>query len=112
VSWEANIRARGRHVISKQQEGAFYILRSGGPSPHGTQIPSRKPHPKPTPNPHPKSPKQRTISHPLDGPKQPRISMIFSSKKTKEKDKLIEEKKIINISPNRPERQDETEARQ
>jgi len=41
VSWEANIRARGRHVISKQQEGAFYILRSGGRWPHGTQIPSR-----------------------------------------------------------------------
>jgi len=82
VSWEANIRARGRHVISKQQEGAFYILRSGGPTPPRNSNPQPEPHPKPTPtNPHPKSPRQRTISHPLDGPKHARTSTIFSSKK-------------------------------
>jgi len=40
VSWEANIRARGRHVISKQQEGAFYILWSGGPTPTELKSPA------------------------------------------------------------------------
>jgi len=39
-AWEANIRARGRHVISKQQEGAFYILWSGGPTPTELKSPA------------------------------------------------------------------------
>lgn len=101
VSWEANIRARGKRVISKQQEGAFfYILwpaRWAHP-PRGTQIPGWKPHPKPTlTNPHPKSPKQRTISHPLNGPKaaasHQAVAVGYFHRKTKGKGKLIEEER-------------------
>jgi len=97
VSWEANIRARGRHVISKQQEGAFYILRSGGPTPHGTQIPSRN-HTTLNPPPQIRIRKVRDKEqYPTHSTAQSRYDIFLE--KTEEKGKLIEEKKIY-ISPN------------
>jgi hypothetical protein len=59
VSWEANIRARGKRVISKQQEGAFfYIL-----------WPARWAHP-------PAELKSRAGNHTLNPPSQIRIRKV------------------------------------